>query len=103
MLSGRSYKLSRACLKTFTFDQLLGMMRETNIIDKEESSQSFFMLHLRYFANFPEDDDVVTVFKWNLLLRLFGPMDSFRENFQKKIFSRNVRVISRAFRVLAAS
>jgi hypothetical protein len=35
---------------------------------------------LKFLVNFPRDD-LMTPYKWNVLIRLFGPIDSFFENF----------------------
>jgi len=40
-----------------------------------------FKDHLHYFVNFPADD-MMTTYKWNLLIRLFGPYDDFAKNFR---------------------
>jgi len=46
------------------------------------SKSADFQAFLRYMVNFPADD-MVTVYKWNLLTRLFGPYEKFTENFSK--------------------
>jgi len=38
-----------------------------------------------YFVNFP-DDSLMSTYKWNLLMKLFGPFDSFGLNFSKVAF-----------------
>ncbi len=37
--------------------------------------------YLRYFLDFP-GDNIVTIFKWNQLIRLFGPLMQFNANFE---------------------
>jgi len=43
-----------------------------------------FRYYMRYFLNFPVDD-TVTVSKWNLITRLFGPYKEFYSNFTKYV------------------
>jgi len=40
-----------------------------------------FRYNMQFFLNFPKDD-TVTVSKWNLLTRLFGPYENFYQNFK---------------------
>lgn len=46
----------------------------------ESLNRDTFVLFLRYFLNFPVDD-MVTTYKWNALMQLFGPPDAFLNNF----------------------
>lgn len=43
-----------------------------------------YKYYMKYFLNFPKDD-TVTVSKWNLLTRLFGPYKHFFSNFTKYV------------------
>jgi len=43
-----------------------------------------FRHYMKFFLNFPKDD-TVTVSKWNLLTRLFGPYDMFYNNFKNYV------------------
>jgi hypothetical protein len=52
-----------------------------------EAKDESFQEHLHYFLNFPADD-MLTVYKWNLLLRLFGPYDQFTYNFRTLVLER---------------
>lgn len=78
-----------------TFGEFLKMISEEQIckIELENSSNEEedqclrFKLFLKYFLNFPSDD-MVTPFKWNQLIRLFGPFDGFCENFLSNVTSR---------------
>ena len=46
------------------------------------SGNTRFFKRLRFFVNFPEDN-LMTTYKWNLLIQLFGPYNSFEVNFRK--------------------
>jgi hypothetical protein len=77
-----------------TFDEFLKMLSDEQIckIELDNSSDTKdqclrFKLFLKYFLNFPSDD-MVTPFKWNQLIRLFGPFDGFCENFLSNVTSR---------------
>lgn len=49
--------------------------------EMREKVDSNFRYYMGFFLNFPKDD-TVTVSKWNLLTRLFGPYDLFYSNFK---------------------
>jgi len=57
---------------------------EQTIIAKEfgDNHDEKFHQYLRFFLNFPADD-IVTTYKWNLLIRLFGPYDKFVDTFTR--------------------
>jgi len=46
-----------------------------------EVERTEFTEHLSYFVNYP-NDDLICPFKWNCLMRKFGPFDEFETNFQ---------------------
>jgi len=60
-----------------SFTKFLDMLSIAKIYNKNDKR---FLLFLRYFVNFPNDDNVTT-YKWDLLIRLFGPFDSFLATF----------------------
>jgi len=57
---------------------------EQSIIAKEfgDNHDEKFHQYLKFFINFPADD-IVTTYKWNLLIRLFGPYDKFVDTFSR--------------------
>jgi hypothetical protein len=60
-----------------SFHQFLEMLQNSNIFSPENRR---FRLFLEYFVNFP-CDDYVSTYKWDSLVRLFGPFRSFSTNF----------------------
>jgi hypothetical protein len=67
------------------FDDFLLMLRVENVFKEEPSVD--LVRYLRYFVNFP-NEDAVTPYKWNWLLNLFGPLDSFSVNFSNIVTKR---------------
>jgi hypothetical protein len=41
-----------------------------------------FVQFLKLFINFPKDD-IITTWKWNLMLVLFGPFDNWEKTFRE--------------------
>ena len=62
------------------FDQFVKMI-ECEVAGPETKFSDSMKLHLRYLVNFPMDD-VITAFKFNQLICLFGSND-FMQNFQQ--------------------
>ena len=60
-----------------TFSQFLEMLQLANVYSPNNRR---FRLFLEYFVNFP-CDDYVSTYKWDSLIRLFGPFRSFSLNF----------------------
>lgn len=67
-----------------SFSDLLSMLERDKIFNQAEAQ---FHVYLRYFLNFP-DDEVVTPFRWNRMVRLFGPYLNFKENFMSTVTAR---------------
>jgi hypothetical protein len=69
-----------------SFEKFVHMLEGERVIPRGASEDRMGMF-LRYFVNFPIDD-AVTTFKWNQLVRLFGPLDHFANNFQQLVTGR---------------
>lgn len=54
---------------------------EDVLTQEMEEVDENFRYNMQFFLNFPKDD-TVTVSKWNLLTRLFGPYENFYQNFK---------------------
>jgi hypothetical protein len=65
-----------------SFSDFLQMLITQQIIDPNARNFELFQMYLRYFINFPAND-LITPYKWNWLVRLFGPCDSFFLNFTR--------------------
>jgi len=65
------------------FDSVIS--KEIQKIVNNTCSKYRFKQFLSYFVNFP-DDNLMSTYKWNLLMRLFGPYDNFIVNFSKVAF-----------------
>jgi CBL proto-oncogene N-terminus, EF hand-like domain len=64
-----------------TFNRFLDEIVEQRLLQSKGWTESeSFVQFLRYFIHFPADN-VVTTYKWDTLMRLFGPYDSFVVNF----------------------
>lgn len=67
------------------FEDFLLMLRKESVFDEEPSVD--LVRYLRYFVNFP-NEDAVTPYKWNWLLNLFGPFESFSTTFTNIVTKR---------------
>ena len=70
-----------------TFGRFVHMLESEQILPCAGSEENRTGMFLRYFANFPVDD-VVTTYKWNQLVCLFGPLDRFANNFQSLVMGK---------------
>ncbi|KAL6069798.1 Villin headpiece domain containing protein [Balamuthia mandrillaris] len=62
-----------------TFDHFVASIIKVEFPEAGENPE--FIKYIKYFVNFP-DDNMVTTYKWNLLIRLFGPYEQFAQNFK---------------------
>jgi len=67
------------------FDLVISQEINKNLFDSCDKQR--FKQFLCYFINFP-NDNLMSTYKWNLLMRLFGPYDSFCLNFSKVAFGK---------------
>lgn len=64
------------------FNNFIEFLEKKNILDRESENYEKKINYFRYFLNFPSKD-VVTPYKWGLLIHLFEPYNKFNENFFK--------------------
>ena len=70
------------------FEKFLSMLEAEGIVASNASpARERFVLFLRYFVNFPSDD-LVTAYKWSVLIRLFGPFECFSQTFSEVVARR---------------
>mmetsp|Transcript_25633 Transcript_25633/g.35551 ORF Transcript_25633/g.35551 Transcript_25633/m.35551 type:complete len:384 (-) Transcript_25633:444-1595(-) len=69
------------------FKNFLIVLNQQKILDDQDPNYHTQVLFLRYFINFPSDD-VVTPYKWGVLMSLFGPFSAFSANFSKIVSGR---------------
>jgi len=68
-----------------SFNEFVRMIQEQ--VCATYASNEKFLQFLQYFINFPSDD-IITVYKWNQLICLFGPFDDFGPNFYRVALGR---------------
>jgi len=68
------------------FDLVIGQDLKRNFLTAPSDKQRFKKFY-SYFVNFPADN-LMSTYKWNLLMKLFGPYDSFILNFSKVAFGK---------------
>lgn len=87
------------------FNDFLDFLAKQNILSKDTENYEKKINYFKYFLNFPSID-VVTPYKWNLLINFFGPYENFSYNFFK-IMNENgfLGLINRiqAFEILKSS
>jgi len=64
------------------FNDFLDFLAKQNILNKDAEDYEKKINYFKYFLNFPSID-VVTPYKWNLLIKFFGPYEFFSYNFFK--------------------
>jgi hypothetical protein len=63
-----------------TFSEFVRMLMENKLVNMSDSEFFRFERYLRYFLDFPQED-MVSPYKWNWLIRTFGPCKDFYANF----------------------
>jgi hypothetical protein len=70
-----------------SFEEYVKMLEDEEMCQFGEERYETFKMFLKYFLNFPSDE-LISPYKWNSLLRLFGPFDRFCENFMNIVTKR---------------
>lgn len=70
-----------------SFEELLVMLESEEVCHYDKDEYERFKMFLKYFMNFPSDD-LISPFKWNQIIHLFGPFDNFCINFMETVTKR---------------